>query len=279
MRVDTGNPEETGNQVVGGREERFRHLDAERLGGREVDHQFELGRLHDRQVGGLGALEDVAGIDARLTKTVGDVGSVTYQPTCCDVITLRIGRRNPVVRRQGGQLHAAAGEESVASDEEGIGTLAREGGKGRIDLADRRGVEDMDLQPEGTGNFLHASQCSLGVCRIGRIDQHGNTNSLGHQLMQESQPLGDQLQDEKIGAGRVAARPREAGDKTKLDRVFSDGEHGIVAVAALAASAGAPPGVAMTATRRRTRSAISAGRPSYSPSSQWYSIVTFWRST
>ena len=61
--------------------------------------------------------------------------------------------------------------------------------------------------------------------RIGRIDEHGNTHGLGHQLMQESQPLGHHLLDEKIDAGRVAARPREAGDKTKLDRVFADAEH------------------------------------------------------
>ena len=43
--------------------------------------------------------------------------------------------------------------------------------------------------------------------------------------MQECQPLGDQLPREKIDACRVSARPREAGDKTKLDRVFADAEH------------------------------------------------------
>src|SRR5262245_5663963 len=54
---------------------------------------------------------------------------------------------------------------------------------------------------------------------------------------------------------------------------------GIVAVAALAASVGTLPTVAITATCRRTRSAISAGRRSWWPSSQWYSTVTFWPST
>jgi hypothetical protein len=42
--------------------------------------------------------------------------------------------------------------------------------------------------------------------------------------MQEPQPLGHHLRVEKIDAGRVAARPGEAGDKTKLDRVFADAE-------------------------------------------------------
>ena len=73
----------------------------------------------------------------------------------------------------------------VARDEEGIGALARKAGKGRIDLADRTGVEDLDLQPNGGGGFLHLPQRGLGDRSIGRIDEHGNTNGLGHQVVQE----------------------------------------------------------------------------------------------
>ena len=79
--------------------------------------------------------------------------------------------------------------------------------------------------------------------------------------MQEPKPLGCHLLAEKIDAGRVAARSGEAGDKTKLDGVFGDAENiGIVAVAALAASVVALPGVAITAAWRRIRSASNAGR-------------------
>ena len=39
-------------------------VEAERLGGLEIDDQLELGRLLDRQVGGLLALEDATGVDA-----------------------------------------------------------------------------------------------------------------------------------------------------------------------------------------------------------------------
>jgi hypothetical protein len=38
-------------------------------------------------------------------------------------------------------------------------------------------------------------------------------------------------------------------------------------------------GAAITATCRRTRSAISSDTLSYRPASQWYSTVTFWPST
>ena len=40
--------------------------------------------------------------------------------------------------------------------------------------------------------------------------------------MQEPQPFGGHLLEEKIDAGRVAAGPCETGDKTKPDRVFAD---------------------------------------------------------
>jgi len=42
--------------------------------------------------------------------------------------------------------------------------------------------------------------------------------------MQEPQPLGRHFLDQEIDAGRVAARPGEAGDKTKPDRVLADAE-------------------------------------------------------
>jgi hypothetical protein len=45
------------DHLVGERAQLERHVEAERLGGLEVDHQLELGRLRDRQVGGLFAIK------------------------------------------------------------------------------------------------------------------------------------------------------------------------------------------------------------------------------
>src|SRR5262249_56694234 len=67
----------------------------------------------------------------------------------------------------------------------------------------------------------YISKCSIGS-RVGRIDQHGNANRLGHQLVQKCQPLRSQLSHEKIDARQISARPGEAVDKTELDRVFAD---------------------------------------------------------
>src|SRR5271157_4596044 len=71
-------------------------VETKRLGRCHIDDELEFGRLHHRQVGGLGALEDAAGIDADLTIRVREVGSVAHQPAGCDNITGVIGRRNLV---------------------------------------------------------------------------------------------------------------------------------------------------------------------------------------
>src|SRR5262249_52886118 len=49
------------------------------LGGAEIDHKLELGRLHHRQVGGFCAFENASGIDASLTIRIGKVGSVAHE--------------------------------------------------------------------------------------------------------------------------------------------------------------------------------------------------------
>src|SRR5712672_1842535 len=48
------------------------------------DHQLEFGRLLDRQIGRLLALEDPAGIIAGLSIQGGDARAITNQATCLD---------------------------------------------------------------------------------------------------------------------------------------------------------------------------------------------------
>src|SRR5262249_25857139 len=78
--------------LVGNGEYGWRHLDAECPRGLHVDDELEFGRLQHRQVTGLGALEDAAGIDADLTKDIREVGSVTHQPAGFHRLTDRISR-------------------------------------------------------------------------------------------------------------------------------------------------------------------------------------------
>ena len=69
------------NHLVGAASSARRHVEAERLGGLEVDHHFVLRRRLDRQVGWLGASQDAVDISCRLPEQVGQVGAVGHQPT------------------------------------------------------------------------------------------------------------------------------------------------------------------------------------------------------
>ena len=69
---------------------------AERLGGLQVDHQLEFGRLLDRQVGGLGALAESCHIRrAASNKLRGKIGAVSCQSTGHYVCAEWIDYRKP----------------------------------------------------------------------------------------------------------------------------------------------------------------------------------------
>ena len=86
------------DHLVGTGEQRRRNFDAQYARGLRVDDKLELGGLHDGQVGGLGALEDAAGVrtprnkddclavrrpgrDAALSEAVGVKGAAESPPT------------------------------------------------------------------------------------------------------------------------------------------------------------------------------------------------------
>jgi hypothetical protein len=64
------------DDLVGGREQRWRRSEAERLRGDQVDDQLKFGRLLDRKVARLPALEDPAGVDSGLTIRIRTAGAV-----------------------------------------------------------------------------------------------------------------------------------------------------------------------------------------------------------
>ena len=67
------------DHFVGLRKQRWRRGNPERLRGLEVNHQLEFRRLHDREIGGLLAFENPAGVNAGLAISVGEAGTVAYQ--------------------------------------------------------------------------------------------------------------------------------------------------------------------------------------------------------
>ena len=69
------------DHFVGAGQQLCRHGEAEHRGGLGVDDQLEFGRLHNRQVRGLGTLKDATDIGADLAPRIRNVGSIAHQPT------------------------------------------------------------------------------------------------------------------------------------------------------------------------------------------------------
>jgi hypothetical protein len=111
------------DDLVGGHEQFVGHSEAEHPGGLMIDDELELARLHDRQVRGLRALEDAAGIEAALAPRIHNVGSIVHQPADFGKIPHGICRGQRVARRQLDQLSTPAVKEGIEAYEERIGPL------------------------------------------------------------------------------------------------------------------------------------------------------------
>src|SRR5437773_9373379 len=99
------------DHLVGPREQRRRYVEAECLCSLKIDDKLELRRLHDRKIGGLSALENVAGIYANVTKTVGDICSVAHQRAGFDQFAPGDSHGDAFACCERGELHPAAGVE------------------------------------------------------------------------------------------------------------------------------------------------------------------------
>src|SRR5262249_374307 len=168
------------------------------------------------------AFEDTAGVNARLTKRIRNVGPVAHQPADFGNFT-RLGYQgNRVARRERSKLYSAAREERVATEEKRAGALARHCYEGGVDFLTSPCVEDLDLHASGAGSRFEVPQ--RGLRGVAWIDENRHTSNSRDKLTQELQSLRRQLTADKVDARRVATRPGETRDKTKRDRVFGEDE-------------------------------------------------------
>src|SRR5215470_12417271 len=141
------------DHLVGAGEQRGWDFEAERLGGHEIDDELELGQLNDWQIGGFCSLENLTGIYASLSKHLQKNRSIAHQSTGFDSITAGIGRRDRMARRKNRKLNTPAVKEAIGGDEQGVDALVHDGCECRLDFAARAGLDDLNLQSQGTCGF------------------------------------------------------------------------------------------------------------------------------
>src|SRR5437016_3697269 len=120
-RVGMRQTESLFNHLVGAPNERVGDVKAERLGGLEVDVQLNFGCLLDRQFGGLVALENPAGVDARQAVCFCNVRSITQQTAGRSELAMLESYGHGVANRQRGELFAMTNEKWSAGDHKPAG--------------------------------------------------------------------------------------------------------------------------------------------------------------
>src|SRR5262249_37834166 len=85
------------DHLVGAREQHRRNFESDALCGPQVDHQLELRRLNDRQIGGPGAFEDATRVNPNQPVRLGVAWSVASQATGLGALAKVIQSRDPMV--------------------------------------------------------------------------------------------------------------------------------------------------------------------------------------
>jgi len=81
---------------------------AARLRGFEIDDQLVLGGLLNRQVRGLGALEDLVDVGGGTAIEIVGIGAITHEATRYNVLLKWEHARQAMLERERGERHALA---------------------------------------------------------------------------------------------------------------------------------------------------------------------------
>src|SRR3954464_13751851 len=172
------------DHLVGSRKQCGWNLDAQRLGGLEIDNQLDLRGLHDRQVGWLFALENPPDIDASLAISIRETTSVAHQAAGrCEFAGL-VDSWHGVVQGQCGESIALAIEKRISAYHERARPQLVQGCEDFAQVRFGARVHNVELQSEGASCFLHVSLYALGNS-IGWVDEQCNALGLPYHPMEQ----------------------------------------------------------------------------------------------
>src|SRR5260221_7995605 len=224
------------DNVVSAREQRRGNVEAKQTCRFQIDNEFELGRLQNWKLGGLGTFEDGARINAHLAKHVGKVGSVTNQQAGCGHLARKSASGKSVTRSERGKLRAPARKKSVRGDEKGVRSRTGNGRKRRIDLSRRTGAKKSSSRPRPGVTSLRAFEVASVVAALAGLTSTAKRAAFGSNSCISPSRLPSISLAKKLiplalvcGRGRLFTQPSATRSSPNPDTI------GIVSVAAFAA--------------------------------------------
>src|SRR5262249_51918068 len=142
---------------------------------------LELRRLHDRQVGGLRAFQNLASIDACLTICIRDAGSIAHQPASGGKLARSVACGQCMTCCQRNELFAPAKEERVGCDKQRVGPAPDRSGKRGINLSFVACVDDAELDAKRARRSASSRNPNVGSWKA-RVHQDGNQDGVGNEF-------------------------------------------------------------------------------------------------
>src|SRR6266436_4822197 len=135
------------DHLVGALLEKPGHVEAKRLGGLKIDDQLELCWLLHWEIGGVGAFERLADINAYLAISLREAGCVTHQATGSRILAPRVDRGHCVAGGQGDNLVAPIEVIPILAHNQRIDPRCLHGGEGHVEITVITGGHFSDLKP------------------------------------------------------------------------------------------------------------------------------------
>src|SRR5215470_13148875 len=155
------------DDLVCPQQHRLRNLQAQSLRGFQIDHQFELRRLLDGQVGGLGTLENLGHVDRDLSVQLHTARTISYQASGFRMRPPPVYGRQAALNREVCDPFSLADEGRVRQDDEPIRTPSRHHRKSRLDLTGITRPDGLKRQPPGCCFGRSQLLCVSWIGRIG----------------------------------------------------------------------------------------------------------------
>ena len=184
-----------------------RHFEAERLGGRQIDDQIELGRLLDRDVSRLRPAQNLVDEVGGAPELVREVWSIGHQTARFNVLPSAVHRRQSRAHRQDVDAGPVGVHERVGTKIKCIRAVL-ERLEGGCDVLRSPDFGCSDLKAERAGRCLDLAhlQHGGGIAHISHDRQPAKT---GYDLAQQFEFLASSIRCLVRQTGDVAARSRQ----------------------------------------------------------------------
>src|SRR6266542_1690126 len=199
----------------------LRDRQAEGLGGLEVDDQFELRRLGDGQISGLGAIENLIDVGGGAPEHVRDAGSIGHEAAGVYRLPPWINRRQPTLCRKGYEASVFRKEHDAGQHGYRAHLRSSDFRESPVEIIPIPRLDELEPQCQCARGVLCSMQhVSLRTFAMGsRLRKYGDPRYPWDGLLEDFKTFTDEFRAQERQSRDIAARARKARDQSAPNRI------------------------------------------------------------